>query len=77
MTTKHKVPHDPSLGEVFEDLTDATRAQLEHFDDELETVRSFVRQNPLLALLGAAAVGFMVSRMLRKERVVYMERVKS
>jgi len=37
-------------------------AQLEHLDQE---VRAFVKERPILALLGAVAAGYVVGRILR------------
>ena len=74
--TRHKNEHDPQLDEVIADLKKVTRDQLQSFEDEFEAARVFIRKNPLLSVLGAATLGFFVSRLFRRKKVIYLEKSK-
>lgn len=45
------------------ELGDEMSAQLERVDSEL---RAFVKERPIMALLGAVAAGYVLGRMLRR-----------
>ena len=53
-----------SIGPLTLDHTDdEMRAQIERFDGQL---RDFVKERPILALLGAVAAGYVVGRVMRR-----------
>lgn len=49
--------------QTAEDLGNDVTAQLERVDTEL---RAFVKERPVMALLGAVAAGYMIGRILRR-----------
>lgn len=72
--TRKKPLDDSSLEQTLEDLTARARAQLGGFEDELLKARNFVKKNPLISMLAVAFAGYLVGRLLKKERVVYVEK---
>jgi hypothetical protein len=46
-----------------EDINNEMRAQIERLDGEL---RDFVKERPIMALLGAVAAGYVVGRVMRR-----------
>lgn len=50
---------------------------LENSDQFEERTIQFIRDNPLTAVLAALALGYCIARIVRKERVIYMEKVNS
>lgn len=78
MTDKKRVsPAEPDLRETIANLGDIARGQLSDFEDEFRRVRKFVEKNPVVAVAGALAIGWVLGRLFRKERVVYVERSES
>jgi ElaB/YqjD/DUF883 family membrane-anchored ribosome-binding protein len=54
-------------------IIEMTREEIQAY---AEKARAFIRENPLLAALAAAALGFVVAR-LTERKIVYIEKNKS
>ncbi len=71
---ERKTPAEEALRETIEDLGERTREQLSAFEAEFRQARAFVKRNPVASVLGALALGWVLGRLFRRERVVYVER---
>ena len=67
------------INEIAKDLNEIVRDNTVNLDKDLRSrhqdLTNFVRENPTVSILGAVALGFLLSRLTKKERVIYMERV--
>ncbi|MBN1275526.1 DUF883 family protein [Candidatus Woesearchaeota archaeon] len=54
--------------EQLESLQDKGKDLLEEAKDKKETAEDFVKDNPLLALAGAFAIGYLAGRLLKRRR---------
>jgi len=65
-------PKEPNFQEVAADLLEVARGRAADLEDDLRAQHAkltrFIRENPLVSVLGALAIGYLVARVTRRDR---------
>lgn len=82
--TQKKAPGEElkeQLGEFLQQAGSRARETADDFEDEFrrqkKVVTKFIKDNPLLSVLGALALGYIAAKILNRGKTIYVEKDKS